>query len=258
MPRTSRSSRSPESFPWDRQTDSQGDAWRPFQISTCETCEPGDSDVDPDGGLSPEPTEIGAAWFGNQGLGEPLVGASWLNRPLHVGGFVGGITGDSLTDDLDLEPAFFGGIRLGCDYDHYWGIESRLAFASVDLEDQTSPAVQHTGDVLLWDASLLYYPWGDSRWRPYLTLGVGLADFSYVNQDDAHQSTTAVGVPWGAGLKYRHSPWLALRLDLLDNVSLESGELHTMQNVSLTGGIEYHFGGSRKSYWPWSPGLRSP
>ena len=61
-------------------------------------------------------------------------------------------------------------------------------------------------------------------------------------------------MPFGFGLKVRCiRDWLALRLEMLDNVAFGSAGLDTMHNITLTGGVEVRFGGPRKSYWPWNP-----
>ena len=45
-----------------------------------------------------------------------------------------------------------------------------------------------------------------------------------------------------------------VRLDLLDDIAFRTDHLQTQENVSLTAGLEFRFGGSRKVYWPWDPG----
>lgn len=63
------------------------------------------------------------------GLGHPLVGTSWRNRPFHVGWLYGEMLGDELIQDrIDQDASMFGGYRLGWDFDHYWGPKSDLGF----------------------------------------------------------------------------------------------------------------------------------
>jgi len=50
---------------------------------------------------------------------------------------------------------------------------------------------------------------------------------------------------------------LALRFEVCDNVSFGAAGLSTMHNVSIVGAAEIRLGGSRRSYWPWTPGRAS-
>jgi hypothetical protein len=191
----------------------------------------------------------------HQGEGEPLLGASWLNRPYYTGFFLGALHGDTLIPgEINQSIGFFGGFRLGWDYDTYWGLETRLGFSELGLDFIDEPSVDGAAtDIVIWDTSLVYYPWGDSRWRPYLSLGIGLVDYDFIDAVGLRHSDAVVGVPWGVGLKYRHSDWIALRFDLLDNVAFGGkAGFETMNNLSLTGGLEFRFGGTRKSYFPWN------
>ena len=94
------------------------------------------------------------------GLGLPLVGTSWRNRPWHAGWLVGGMFGDNLiprrvSQDEDL----FGGYRIGWDFDHYWGAELRFAFAHLDLTDLDGGGTPRTSGDQFYDLNLAYYPW---------------------------------------------------------------------------------------------------
>ena len=179
------------------------------------------------------------------GLGHPLTGTSWRNRPWHVGWLVGGLFGDDLiADRVSQGEGLFGGYRLGCDVDHYFGSELRFAFANLDLIDpQTSRSMARTSRDHFWDAHLLYYPWGDAHWRPFCSLGMGLASFYF--RDDQEQSVleTAFTIPLGMGVKYHAGNWWAVRCGLMDNWSLGARGLSSMHNISLTAGVEVHWGG---------------
>jgi hypothetical protein len=169
----------------------------------------------------------------------PEPNGNWLNEPVHFDSFLG------FLDDRTAEnTGVLGGFRLGWDYDTYWGVETRLGFTSLQ---------QDTGPVVIWDESLLYYPWGDSRVRPYLTLGLGISEFRIVDADDLHSRQNLVDMPFGFGFKYRLHEWLVLRFDVLDNLAFGSGRLGTMNNFSFTTGFEYRFGGEHYNYWPWNP-----
>ena len=185
------------------------------------------------------------------GKGVPLTSTSWLNRPVHAGWFMGGLIADNLVDSQAVpEHGFFGGYRLGYDFDHYWGSETRFGFAHVGLRD--NPGLSRD---FFWDVHLLRYPWGDSRWRPYASVGLGLANFRFTDNQSVKFNEVSLHVPIGFGLKYYHKKWLALRVDALDNIAIGTGGRNNMHNVSLTGGIEVHFGGWRRAYYPWNPSI---
>ena len=189
------------------------------------------------------------------GLGQPLVGTSWQNRPFHVDFFTGTMIGDDAIDgQIGQEAGFFVGGRLGWDYDYYWGVESRLGTAWMSLFDRQHPETNiGTGNILVWDMSLLYYPWGDSRWRPFILVGTGIEQLDSYGSALPVYSGTLFEIPFGAGLKYHFNEWLTWRVDVIDNFAIGTGSLDTMHNVSFSAGLEYHFGGHRRTYWPWNP-----
>jgi Outer membrane protein beta-barrel domain len=189
------------------------------------------------------------------GFGQPLVGTSWQNRPFHVDFFTGTMVGDDAIDGvIGQETGFFIGGRLGYDYDYYWGVESRLGTAWMSLFDRQHPENNiGTGNILVADMSLLYYPWGDSRWRPFVSVGTGLQQLDSYGSALPIYSGTLFEIPFGAGLKYRFNEWLTWRCDVIDNFAIGTGSLDTMHNVSFTAGLEYRFGGHRRTYWPWNP-----
>ena len=185
------------------------------------------------------------------GWGEPLVGTSWRNRPWYVRAFVGGIfNGDLIAGHVMQNNTAIGGIRLGHDFDHYWGVEGRFAYSNphITLPDGTPIGVSRN---YLVDVELLYYPWGDSRWRPYLSLGLGQATFRFTDDQANVIHESLLSMPLGVGLKCFHSPWLTTRFDLVENFAFGSHTLDSQANFSLMVGVEYRFGGRRPSYFPW-------
>ena len=144
------------------------------------------------------------------GLGRPLQGTSWLNRPWYAGWFVGPWFGDTLiTDRVDQDTGFFGGFWLGQDLAHYWGSELRLSYFYADIAYLPDHYSGGSTRNILGDINLLYYPWGDSRWRPYTSLGLGLAGFHFVDRQDVAVDHTQVAIPYGFGVKYQSRRFLA-------------------------------------------------
>jgi len=213
----------------------------------------------------------------HRGVGQPLLRESWRYRPFSAGWFVGMVQGGPLIDDwVGGNRGLFGGYRLGWDYDHYWGCEMRFSFGNVSLDDslRARNAQQAADDekgfaaddpfrnrfdrrrdatVGLWDVSLLYYPWGDAAWRPYLMAGLGTAGVRFIDRLSTRYDETTFAMPVAVGVKYRCNDWAALRLECADNIGF-GDTLNTVHYVSLTGGVEVRFGGSRMAYWPWRPG----
>jgi len=184
------------------------------------------------------------------GAGEPLNGTSWRNRPLHFDLFFGGMFADDLVRrKISQSAGEFGGLRLGADFDHYWGIDFRYAAADLALTKHDSGASLGTSHNQFFDLQLVHYPWGDSKWRPFFAIGLGLA-----NIDGANLSDMLVQIPIGAGLKYFWYPWLALRFDIYNNLTIPGHSIDTVNHGAFTIGIEWRFGGRRKSYYPHHPG----
>lgn len=234
--------------------------------------------------MSPE-TDAGPGWFarlaGRPRMGSQVHRESWLRRPLNATWFLGGVVGSPMIDDwVRGDGGVFGGVRLGWDFDHYWGAEFRLAFGSMQLIDsQRAVDAQHwhdtlagfspndpyyhrfdgtrNADMFLYDINLLYYPRGDDPIRPYLTVGIGGAQFTLIDRLGRSYEATLLTMPFGIGLKYHWTDWLALRFELCDNVSFGAAGLSTMHNISVVGAAEFRLGGSRRSYWPWTPGRAS-
>ena len=92
------------------------------------------------------------------------------------------------------------------------------------------------------DANVLYYPWGDSRWRPYGSIGLGIAGFHYVDDRNRTVNHTGLSLPLGLGVKYLCRKWLAMRLDIKDNIVFGGNGLDATNNLSLVAGVEIHWG----------------
>ncbi len=205
---------------------------------------------------------------------------SWLFRPVSVGTFMGGMVGSSLIDNwLNVSSGYTTGLRFGWDHSHYWGLEMQFTYAKMGLRDSAwakaergewyidrgiaadDPSldrlVNTRRNLQVYQAavSVMYYPWGDARWRPYLSLGFGGARMQYT---DIFMSGGQAGffvLPIALGVKYQWSDRLALRFECSDSISVpgDSG-LNTVNNFAFNGALELRLGGSRVGYWPWNPG----
>jgi len=186
------------------------------------------------------------------GRGMPLQGASWLNRPFHVDWFLGPMLGgDLIKNQVSQNNITLGGLRLGWDFDYFWGLEWRIARADPDVEFNTPLATPNSSTYFISDIDLLYYPWGDSKVRPYALLGLGLANVSFRDGSELNHDATLLTMPYGGGVQFHQWPWLVWRLEVLNNLSFGSDNIATMHNVFFNVGMEFRIGARPSSYWPW-------
>ena len=172
---------------------------------------------------------------------QPFQSESWLYRPTSAGWFMG--------IETTRDSGFFAGYRFGWDRSHFWGWEMRFALGSDTTYDTQ----------FFWDVDLIYYPLGDTAWRPYVLFGLGTAQIQYTDGSSTRFNKVVLGVIPAVGLKVRCTDWLALRLECSDNIAFgevafgDPAEFGTLHSISVTAGVEIRFGGSRKAYWPWNP-----
>jgi hypothetical protein len=186
------------------------------------------------------------------GIGQPLTGTSWRNRPHYFGTFVGGIMMDDLVSgQIYQNDTTFVGARLGYDFDHFWGLEGRWGFARPDLADSNGTPFFPANRSNLADVSLVYYPLGDARWRPYLAAGLGFQTSRFNDDLGQRISEATLEIPLACGIKYFYGPWFTLRFDFVDNLTLGNARISGMHNIGLMAGAEVRFGGRRPSYFPW-------
>jgi hypothetical protein len=215
----------------------------------------------------PTPTESHFArlkWLGlrhssahgrNAGMGIPLVGTSWLNRPYYAGVNLGTVwitqpPQDNLTSDIDM----FGGIYGGLDWDYYWGSELAIERATPELINEEDRDTHHGDRLMLWTASMLYYPWGDSYYRPYWRCGIGMMEIDYPADDGFRRDEALWAFPIGIGIKYPVRRWLAARAEITDKIGIGNSGVDTQHDWTLTLALEWRIGAHPRSYWPWNPG----
>lgn len=189
---------------------------------------------------------------------EQMSGASWLSRPLHVDVFSGVIYGGPLIEDsIRRQGDIFSGFRLGWDWTRRLGGEMRFGFAQIGTEDIPTGIELDDADVVYWDLNVLWYPTGDTRIRPFLSLGLGSQHIDFIDAANNGHQKELFAVPLTAGIKYRATPWCAVRADITDNIAFPYDDVVMQGNISITVSAEFHFGGERTSYWPWNPTLQS-
>jgi hypothetical protein len=184
------------------------------------------------------------------GRGGPLRSTSWLNRPydfgLETGAFV---MGSAISSNNSRNNDVLAAVHLGWDWDHYWGTQFRVAWTTPELASSVASTNTASNDVLLYDLTMMYYPWGDSRVRPYWRFGLGLTDLDFINPAGNREDNTLLTLPLGIGIKYQTKRWMALRAEAVDHITLGQNSASNMQNFTLTFGLEWRFGGRPTSDW---------
>lgn len=187
------------------------------------------------------------------GRGRPLRGTSWLNRPYAVSVDTGAfVMAGRPTTGVRAANDVFVALQAGADWDHYWGTQARIGWTTPDL-NATSSGAGESDNLFLTDLSLMYYPWGDSALRPYWRAGVGLTDIEFTNVNGVRQQEYLFTIPFGIGIKHQTRRWLVWRAEVLDNLAFGMNEARTLNNFTLTFGLEARFGGRPGGYWAWHP-----
>jgi hypothetical protein len=190
----------------------------------------------------------------NVGMGIPLTGTSWLNRPYYVGGDLGTVwitnpVKVGLTTDTDM----FGGVFAGCDWDYYWGTELALNRATPELKNERDRDAKRGDTMTEFTTSMMYYPWGDAVFRPYWRCGMGVTSIDYPTEHGHRRDEELWTFPMGIGMKFPIRRWLAARAEFADQLALGNSGIATQHDLTLTFGLEWRFGLHPKSYWPWNP-----
>lgn len=190
----------------------------------------------------------------NVGVGVPLVGTSWLNRPYYLGVDLGTVwVTKAVTEDITRDIDMFGGIYGGCDWDYYWGTELSLQRATPELINEDDRDANRGDRMMLWTASMLYYPWGDAMFRPYWRCGIGATEIDYPTNYGVRRDETLWTFPVGIGIKYPVRRWLAARAEFADQIGLGNHDINAQHDFTLTFALEWRFGAHPRSYWPWNP-----
>lgn len=181
--------------------------------------------------------------------------ASWQRYPLYFEKFTGIIRVNEPVHDQIHNGAgnLFGG-RWGWDFARYAGVETRLGYVRATLKDTLYPLIPSHENFLFWDTELLIYPFGDTKWRPFAMLGMGLVDLGFIDDRGRQWHQDLITMPFAVGVKYRLDNHNALRLEVTDNVIFgnnhgDNGQ-HVMHNIAVLFAFERRFGLPHRSYFP--------
>jgi hypothetical protein len=163
----------------------------------------------------------------------------WITRPPQ----------EDITRDKDVLGSFV----IGWDWDYYWGTEIEFSYATPELFNTRNPDANPSDRLFNGTINAYYYPWGDSKLRPYWRFGIGYTEVDYPLPDGPRYDETVLTMPYGIGVKYPFHRWWAGRVEIVDYWSIAHSGVDTMHNVALTFGLEWRFGVRPKSYFPWHP-----
>jgi hypothetical protein len=164
----------------------------------------------------------------------------FLRRPWSFGFFAGPMDGGRLTDGVDQSSETFGGFRFGNDFAPRWGWEARSAFYSPDLAYSDSPAQAFAQNWFL-DMNVLHYPWGDTRIRPFWSIGLGAAHLKFADEDGRSIRDWMPDLPLAIGCKYQWRPWLSVRGEFTDTIVFGNENFDTHRSLSFSLGAEVHW-----------------
>ena len=194
----------------------------------------------------------------HRGVGTPLEDASWLDRPWYVGVFGGWVSGSTLiSGQVDQGSGSNGGVALGKNLNHYWGLEGRIFGSSIETKDisgSLTPVPNRSSRLTVLDLSAHYYPYGEARWRPYFKLGIGYTQQSFADNSGRSHRLNACTVPFGFGVKYWWSDRVNVFGEVVDNMIFGSGPTKTQSDWALNFGVHFTFGTNPNYhptvYWP--------
>lgn len=190
----------------------------------------------------------------NAGIGVPLMGTSWLNRPYYVGADIGAVwVTRPIETHITTDTDFYGGIYAGYDWDYYWGTELALQRGTPELINEEVRDAPRGDRMWIWNANLMYYPWGDSMYRPYWRFGIGGMEIDFPTDRGYRQDETLWNFPIGIGIKYPVRRWLVARTEIVDQIGIGNSGVNSQHDITLTFGLEWRLGAHPRSYWPWNP-----
>ena len=147
-----------------------------------------------------------------------------------VSPFIGGFLFEG-NQDLEHRPVY--GLRVGYDFTKNWGLEAVFDYVRTNYK-----ATDSTTDVFNYRLEGLYYILPNSRFVPFLAVGIG--GMSIDSRDDAIDRHRAA-FDYGAGLKYSLTERLSLRADVRHVLTFGS----VYNNLEYTLGLSFSFGGPK-------------
>ena len=145
--------------------------------------------------------------------------------------------------NLNNHPLFGG--RIGYNFTHSLGIEVAGEFINSSVADKNK-SYSHEGEftnrsdsvkVTMYHLDMVYHFMPEAKLNPFIVAGYGAAHYS-PKINDQNMSL----IDFGVGAKYWVTDNIALRMDVRDNLVLDS----TIHNVQVALGVVFAFGGKEK------------
>lgn len=177
----------------------------------------------------------------------------WLAQPLSFSKFAGGFGANEPTEDrLGTGIGLTTGVRFGWDYAPRWGVESRVGFARPSFGAPGPGLPVSHENFWYWDGAILFYPWTNTLWRPYIYAGAGMTDVQFIDDVGRSLHQWLFHIPLGIGIKRQIYGDHAFRVDISDNLMFtDMRPRRYVHGVSITAGFEFRFGGR----WKWLSSL---
>jgi len=133
--------------------------------------------------------------------------------------------------DQGLLDSITYGATIGYDFNKNWGIEGSFNYINAEAEIGGADV-----DSYLYRVEALYYFMPESRWTPFIALGLGDLD----TYDFLSEST----LDYGLGFKYYFTDKIAFRTDIRHVLPMPGN------NFLYTAGLSFAFGGEKKAVAP--------
>lgn len=174
----------------------------------------------------------------------PAVDEPWDARRWTIGPFVGVAFGDEvITDQVKFDDGLYTGLRIARAYDDRFTTEFRLAYGRIDVYNLQGEANTREGEVFIGGSSLVFSPRVGPRLRPFISAGGGFAHLDFTDQNGTIYREFVPAFSPGAGLEYRVTNALQLRLDVRDQILFgRATGLETMNHLTVAAALEYRFG----------------
>lgn len=159
----------------------------------------------------------------------------------------------------ELEPAPAIGIALGVRRGSL-GVEGSLAFAPTKQTDDVGfrfegvniPVSNAEQSVVLYSASVLWYPGSNPIFEPYLAIGAGGRTLSKADVFGGWKDNTAdLTIGFGGGVRFHYNDRFSIRIDARDwvssfdwNEASEGNELENLNIIILSTGLSIVMGGN--------------
>lgn len=148
--------------------------------------------------------------------------------------------------ELDEAPVL--GLRAGYDFTKNWGIEATINWIPTEYEYLATPIMKDSQctNVFNYRIEALYHFMPNSRFVPFIALGIGGQTIDYRGNLDGVKDRTRVAPDYGVGIKYFVTDDIAIRGDIRHVMAIGS----IYHDLEATVGMAFYFGGKKEAPAP--------